>query len=124
MRTPQVASLPFNARVEEVVALGRLPHEDALRGPRPSDRAAIADAIDRVGLGRLIGRNARELSLGLHPRVHMGAANCTAPTGKFRKRVKGGANASVAPYQEMERVWADIVAAYETQPIETLLIAQ
>jgi iron complex transport system ATP-binding protein len=61
---PQVASLPFNARVEEVVALGRLPHEDALRGPRPSDRAAIADAIDRVGLGRLIGRNARELSFG------------------------------------------------------------
>jgi iron complex transport system ATP-binding protein len=61
---PQVASLPFNARVEEIVGLGRLPHEDALRGPRPADRAAVADAIDRVGLGRLIGRNARELSLG------------------------------------------------------------
>ena len=61
---PQVASLPFNARVEEIVALGRLPHEDPIRGPRAPDRAAVADAIDRVGLGRLIGRNARELSLG------------------------------------------------------------
>ena len=61
---PQVASLPFNARVEEIVGLGRLPHEDPLRGPRAPDRAAIASAIDRVGLGRLIGRNARELSLG------------------------------------------------------------
>ena len=41
----------------------------AARGPAPRDRvppdrAAIADAIDRVGVGRLIGRNARELSLG------------------------------------------------------------
>ena len=61
---PQLASLPFSARVEEVVALGRLPHEDPLRGPRPVDRAIVADAIDRVGLGRLIGRDARELSLG------------------------------------------------------------
>jgi iron complex transport system ATP-binding protein len=61
---PQVASLPFSARVEEIVALGRLPHEDSIRGPRPADRAAVAAAIERVGLGRLVGRDARELSLG------------------------------------------------------------
>ncbi|MFL5778440.1 MAG: ABC transporter ATP-binding protein [Chloroflexota bacterium] len=61
---PQVAALPFSARVEEVVALGRVPHEDPIRGARPADRAAVAAAIDRVGLGRLIGRDARELSLG------------------------------------------------------------
>jgi len=61
---PQLVTLPFSARVEEVVALGRLPHEDPLRGLRAADRAAVAAAIDRVGLGRLIGRDARELSLG------------------------------------------------------------
>ena len=61
---PQVAALPFAARVEEVVGLGRLPHEDPFRGHRPSDRAAIAAAIDRVGVGGLLGRDARELSLG------------------------------------------------------------
>lgn len=61
---PQLAALPFAMLVEEVVALGRLPHEDALRGPRPADRAAVAAAIDRVGLGHLMGRDARELSLG------------------------------------------------------------
>jgi len=61
---PQLASLPFSARVEEVVALGRLPYEDPLRGPRPADRAVVGAAIERVGLGRLIGRDARELSLG------------------------------------------------------------
>ncbi|HYX12157.1 MAG TPA: ABC transporter ATP-binding protein [Candidatus Acidoferrum sp.] len=61
---PQQANLPFAARVEEVVALGRLPHEDPFRGPRPADRAAVAAAIERVGLGNLLGRDARELSLG------------------------------------------------------------
>ncbi|HEY5628066.1 MAG TPA: ABC transporter ATP-binding protein [Candidatus Limnocylindrales bacterium] len=61
---PQQTALPFSMRVEEVVALGRLPHEDALRGARPADRAAVAEAIDRVGLGNLLGRDARELSLG------------------------------------------------------------
>jgi iron complex transport system ATP-binding protein len=61
---PQQATLPFATRVEEVVALGRLPHEDPIRGARPSDRAAVAAAIERVGLGHLLGRDARELSLG------------------------------------------------------------
>jgi iron complex transport system ATP-binding protein len=46
------------------VALGRIPHEDPIRGARPADRAAIAAAIERVGVGHLLGRDARELSLG------------------------------------------------------------
>lgn len=61
---PQQAMLPFSMTVEEVVGLGRLPHEDPIRGARPSDRAAIAAAIDRIGVGHLLGRDARELSLG------------------------------------------------------------
>jgi ABC-type cobalamin/Fe3+-siderophores transport system ATPase subunit len=61
---PQAATLPFATRVEEVVGLGRIPHEDPFRGARPADRAAIAAAIERVGVGHLLGRDARELSLG------------------------------------------------------------
>jgi iron complex transport system ATP-binding protein len=61
---PQQVALPFAMKVEEVVALGRLPHEAPLRGARPADRAAVAAAIERVGLGHLLGRDARELSLG------------------------------------------------------------
>jgi iron complex transport system ATP-binding protein len=61
---PQQATLPFATRVEEVIALGRLPHEDPIRGARPADRAAVAAAIERVGVGHLMGRDARELSLG------------------------------------------------------------
>ena len=61
---PQLPTLPFATSVEEVVALGRLPHEHPVRGMRPSDRAAVAAALDRVGVGHLLGRDARELSLG------------------------------------------------------------
>jgi len=61
---PELSQLPFAMTVEEVVALGRLPYEDPLLGARPADRAVVAAAIDRVGLGRLVGRDARELSLG------------------------------------------------------------
>jgi iron complex transport system ATP-binding protein len=61
---PQLPQLPFSTTVEEVVALGRLPHEHPIRGLRPADRAAVAAAIDLVGVGHLLGRDARELSLG------------------------------------------------------------
>ena len=61
---PQQATIPFATRVEDVVALGRLPHEDPIRGARSADRAATAAAIERVGVGHLLGRDARELSLG------------------------------------------------------------
>jgi iron complex transport system ATP-binding protein len=61
---PQLAVLPFSTTVEEIVALGRLPHEHPIRGMRPVDRSIVAEAIERVGVGHLLGRDARELSLG------------------------------------------------------------
>jgi len=61
---PQQVSLPFAMRVDDLVGLGRIPHEDPLRGLRPPDREAIARAIERVGIGGLGRRDARQLSLG------------------------------------------------------------
>ncbi|MDP8903864.1 MAG: ABC transporter ATP-binding protein [Chloroflexota bacterium] len=61
---PGQTVVAFPIRVEEVVALGRIPHEHPLLGPRPGDHAAIAAAIERVGIGHLVGRDVRELSLG------------------------------------------------------------
>jgi iron complex transport system ATP-binding protein len=61
---PQQAVLPFSMPVEEVVALGRIPHEDPFRGPREADLAAVRAAIERVGIGPLASRDVRELSLG------------------------------------------------------------
>jgi iron complex transport system ATP-binding protein len=61
---PQQVDLPFAMRVEEVVALGRVPHEDPLRGLRPADHEAVARAMARGGLDGFGGRDVRRLSLG------------------------------------------------------------
>ena len=61
---PGQAVLPFAMRVEEVVALGRIPHEHPWTGARDADRAAVDAALVRVGIGHLRGRDARELSMG------------------------------------------------------------
>lgn len=61
---PGQTVVAFPMRVEELVALGRVPHEHPLLGPRAVDRAAVGHAIERVGIGHLRGRDVRELSLG------------------------------------------------------------
>jgi iron complex transport system ATP-binding protein len=61
---PELAALPFAMRVDELIGLGRLPHEPPLTGLRPADIAAVDGAIDRVGLGDLRHRDARSLSMG------------------------------------------------------------
>jgi iron complex transport system ATP-binding protein len=71
---PEVADLPFAMPVQEVVALGRLPHDPPLTGLRPSDVAAIATAIDRVGIAHLRRRDMRELSMGERQLVFIAVA--------------------------------------------------
>ena len=61
---PELVQLPFALTVREIVALGRLPHDPPLNGVRESDRVAVDDAIERVGVGHLADRDARRLSLG------------------------------------------------------------
>ena len=61
---PQQVDLPFAMRVEEVVALGRIPHEDPLRGLRAADQEAVEHAMARVGIDGFSGRDVRRLSLG------------------------------------------------------------
>jgi iron complex transport system ATP-binding protein len=71
---PELADLPFAMPVDEVVALGRLPHEPPLTGLRPTDIAAIDGAIDRVGIGHLRHRDVRELSMGERQLVFIAVA--------------------------------------------------
>lgn len=71
---PEVAELPFAMPVEEVVALGRLPHEPPLTGLRPIDVAAVAGAIERIGISHLRGRDMRELSMGERQLVFIAVA--------------------------------------------------
>jgi iron complex transport system ATP-binding protein len=76
---PGDTRLAFPLAVEELVALGRLPHEHPLLGPRPADRAAVSAAIERVGIGPLVGRDVRELSLGERQLVVLAMAIAQAP---------------------------------------------
>jgi len=61
---PQQVSLPFAMDVQDVIALGRVPHEDPLLGLRPDDREAVARAMESVGVERFARQDARQLSLG------------------------------------------------------------
>ena len=71
---PELTVLPFEMAVEDVVALGRLPHEPPLTGLRAADRTAIDAAIDRVGIGDLRHRDVRELSMGERQLVFIAVA--------------------------------------------------
>ncbi len=71
---PEVADLPFAMPVDEVVALGRLPHEPPMTGLRPGDIAAVDGAIDRVGISHLRKRDVRELSMGERQLVFIAVA--------------------------------------------------
>ncbi len=61
---PGQVDLPFSMRVEEVVGLGRLPHEHPFTGATAADHEAVDAAIVRVGIEHLRGRDVRELSMG------------------------------------------------------------
>lgn len=71
---PELAQLPFAMPVDEVVALGRLPHEPPLSGLRPADLAAVDAAMERVGITALRARDVRELSMGERQLVFIAVA--------------------------------------------------
>ncbi|MFV2062086.1 MAG: ABC transporter ATP-binding protein, partial [Chloroflexota bacterium] len=61
---PSQVDLPFSMPVEDVVRLGRIPHEHPLTGSSEQDHLATDAAISRVGIEALRGRDVRELSMG------------------------------------------------------------
>lgn len=71
---PELAQLPFEMAVREVVALGRLPHEPPLSGLRPADHVAVDAALERVGISGLAHRDVRELSMGERQLVFIAVA--------------------------------------------------
>jgi iron complex transport system ATP-binding protein len=61
---PSGLDVPFSMRVEDLVRLGRIPHENAFTGATEEDLDAVDRAITRVGLDKLRGRDVRSLSMG------------------------------------------------------------
>ncbi len=64
----------FPVSVADVVLTGRYHRMGPLRRPSPRDRAAVAEALDRVGLADLAGRQVGRLSGGQRQRVLLARA--------------------------------------------------
>lgn len=64
---PQVSTLDFAFRVEEVVGMGRLPHQSG----RLRDDEIVAAALQAADAGHLMGRSYLALSGGERQRVHL-----------------------------------------------------
>lgn len=84
LRSGRVASVPqadaiderFPVTAAEVVMQGRRQFTGPWRRPTPTDRTAVADALERVGLAEIAGRRIGELSGGQRRRVLL--ARCLA----------------------------------------------
>ncbi len=66
---PQGGAVHWNLRVDELVALGRLPHRGAFAGPSAEDRMAIAAALAAADLEALQERPVNRLSGGERARA-------------------------------------------------------
>ena len=64
----------FPVLVEDVVMMGRYGHMGPLRRPRAADRAAVASALERVGMTALAKRQIGELSGGQRKRAFLARA--------------------------------------------------
>jgi iron complex transport system ATP-binding protein len=71
---PQGGAIAWPLPVEEVVALGRMPHGERPGSLRPEGRQAVADAIAQVGLSGFEPRPASDLSGGERARVLLARA--------------------------------------------------
>ncbi len=66
---PQDATVHWNVRVRELVALGRLPHRAPFAGPSAEDVSAVIQALAATGTLALADRPTDELSGGERARV-------------------------------------------------------
>jgi iron complex transport system ATP-binding protein len=66
---PQGGAVHWDLRVDELVALGRLPHRGAFAGLSAADRAAIAEALAAADLEGLADRRVQQLSGGERARA-------------------------------------------------------
>ncbi|NJR14799.1 MAG: ABC transporter ATP-binding protein [Calothrix sp. CSU_2_0] len=75
----QEANSEFNFTVEEVVAMGRTPHQDIFEQETIKDRAIIEDALIQVGIEKFKQRNFNSLSGGEKQRVLVARAITQQP---------------------------------------------
>ncbi|MET0446948.1 MAG: ABC transporter ATP-binding protein [Aeromicrobium sp.] len=75
----QSAQTEVDLVVSDVVKLGRIPHRSTWAPESADDRAAVAEALERVELTALAGRSWHTLSGGERQRVHIARALAQRP---------------------------------------------
>ena len=76
---PQGPTLSADLTVEELVRMGRSPHQGILGLPTREDEAAVENAIRETSIGGLIGRHVETLSGGERQRVWLAMAIAQQP---------------------------------------------
>lgn len=98
----------FPLTVRDVVAQGRYGHLGPLRRARPVDRAAVADALDRVGLSDLADRQVGRLSGGQRKRAFV--ARCLAQEARVLLLDEPFAGVDVSSQASITALLRDLVA--------------
>jgi ABC-type Mn2+/Zn2+ transport system ATPase subunit len=75
----EVVDWAFPVTVGDVVMMGRVPLIGVGRSPRSSDRAAVTDALETVGMGDAVERQIGALSGGQRRRVFLARAIAAQP---------------------------------------------
>ncbi|RFB13555.1 ABC transporter ATP-binding protein [Bacillus sp. HNG] len=68
----QVNEVPFDFKVEEIVAMGRSPYKGFFEGDSLQDQEIVAEAIKQIGMSDMNKRNFSDLSGGERQRVLLG----------------------------------------------------
>lgn len=68
----QENNIPFDFKVEEIIAMGRSPYKGFFDGDSVKDREIVANAIEQIGMGEMEKRNYINLSGGEKQRVLLG----------------------------------------------------
>jgi zinc transport system ATP-binding protein len=110
-------SASVRATVEEVVAIGRLPHQGWLGRQNSHDRAVVAQALELVGLEDQAGCDVSTLSGGQQRRVLIARALAAEPDVLIMDEPTAGVDA--ASQHVLSRVLARLAARGTTMVIVT-----
>ena len=76
---PQEGPSEFSMTVREIVALGRIPHRKGFSSPGASDRDAVEQAMEKIGVEKFAGKSFNSLSGGERQSVMIARAIAQEP---------------------------------------------